>query len=247
MFSAQFGVKGKGSRTEKGALRRDEIAATEEMCIKACQEELKNDKSYQDLANKLKLLEDRGGVLKYRRKLENSDLDMESQQPIILAKDHRPTKVLIEECHRKVHYGGVRATLGELRSRFWVPKGQQVVKKVFRDCVTYKKEQCKPIGAPPTASLLEFRVREAPPFSKVGIYFAGPLFVKTKPGEMVKAYVALFTCCVTRDVHLDLVTDLTATTLVRCLRKCAAGRGTPSSSVIISDKAKTIKASAKLV
>ena len=62
---------------------------------------------------------------------------------------------------------------------------------------------------------------------------------------MVKAYVALFTCCVTRAVHLDLVTDLKATTFVRCLRKFVARRGTPS--VIISDNAKTFKTSAKLV
>ena len=185
--------------------------------------------------------------MKCRGRLENSDLDMESQQPIILMKDHRLmiTKLLIEECHRKVHHGGVRATLGELRSRFWVPKGRQVVKKVLREYATCKKEQCKPFGAPPTAALPEFRVREAPPFSKVGIDFAGPLFVKTKPGEMVKACVALFNCYVTRAVHLDLVTDLTATTFVRCQRKFAARRGTPS--VITSDNAKTFKASAKLV
>lgn len=192
--------KGKGVERRKGALRRSEIAATEEMWIKGCQEELKNDKSYQDLTSKLKL-EDQGGVLKCRGRLENSDLDMEAQQPIILAKDHRLTKLLIEECHRKVHHGGVRATLGELRSRFWVPKGRQVVKKVLRECVTCKKEQCKPFEAPPTAALPEFRVRESPPFSKVGIDFAGPLFVKTKPGEMVKAYIALFTCRVTRAVY----------------------------------------------
>ncbi|KAL9967410.1 hypothetical protein ACROYT_G025628 [Oculina patagonica] len=54
----------------------------------------------QDLTSKWKL-EDHGGVLKCRRRLENSDLDMKAQQPIILAKDHRLTKLLIEECHRK--------------------------------------------------------------------------------------------------------------------------------------------------
>ncbi len=107
--------------------------------------------SYQDLTSKWKL-EDHGGVLKCRRRLENSDLDMKAQQPIILAKDHRLTKLLIEECHRKVHHRGVRATLGELRSRLWVPKGRQVVKKVLREYVTCKKEQCKPFEAPPTAA-----------------------------------------------------------------------------------------------
>ena len=67
-----------------------------------------------------------------------------------------------------------RATLGELRSRFWVPWGRQVVKKVLRECVTCKKEHGRP-------------------FSRVGVDFAGPLFVKSNTGEMGKAYFALFT------------------------------------------------------
>ena len=62
---------------------------------------------------------------------------------------------------------------------------------------------------------------------------------------MVKSHVVLFTCCLTRAVHLDLVTDLSVTTFVRCLRKCAARRGAPS--LIISDNAKTFKATAKLL
>ena len=57
---------------------------------------------------------------------------------------------------------------------------------------------------------------------------------------MVKAYVALFTCCVTRAVHLDLVTDLTATTFVRCLRKFAARRATPSVDYSKTHSARTM-------
>ena len=94
----------------------------------------------------------------------------------------------------------MRTTLGELRSRFWVPKGGQVVKKVLRECVTCKRQQGKPFGSPPVAALPEFRVREAAPFSKVGVDFAGPLYVKSTNGDMVKSHIALFTCCVTRAV-----------------------------------------------
>lgn len=46
------------------------------------------------------------------------------------------------------------------------------------------------------------------PFSKTGVDFAGPSFVKDKSNEMRKVYVALFTCCVMRAVHLELVEDL---------------------------------------
>jgi hypothetical protein len=92
----------------------------------------------------------------------------------------------------------------------------------------------------------EFRAREAPPFSKVGIDFAGPLYVKDpKSRDMRKVYIAIFSCCVTRAIHLQLVNDLSAATCHRALRRFSARRGTPS--LIVSDNAKTFKAAAKAI
>jgi hypothetical protein len=71
------------------------------------------------------------------------------------------------------------------------------------------------------ADLPDFRVRQAAPYSKVGVDFAGPLYYKDSSG-MQKAYVALFSCCVTRALYLDLVKDLEAPTFKRCLRRFAA-------------------------
>ena len=85
-----------------------------------------------------------------------------------------------------------------------MPRARQVVKGVLSECVTCKKLKGKPYSSPPTAALPEFMVREAPPFSRVGVDFAGPLYVKSKKGEMEKVYIALFSCCVTRAVHLEL-------------------------------------------
>ena len=93
------------------------------------------------------------------------------------------------------------------------------------------------------AALPEFRVRESFPFSKVGVDFAGPLFVKSKIGESKKAYIALFSCCVTRAVHLELVEDLTSQTFRRALRRFSSRRGTPA--LIVSDNAKTFRATQK--
>ena len=89
------------------------------------------------------------------------------------------------------------------------------------------------------ASLPEFRVRESFPFSKVGVDFAGPLYVKDKTKEMNKVYIALFICCVTRAVHLELVEDLTSQTFRRALRRFSSRRGTPA--LIVSDNAKTFR------
>ena len=108
-----------------------------------------------------------------------------------------------------------------------------------------KKLEGKAYGSPPMAILPEFRVRESPPFSKVGVDFAGPLYVKGHEGKMTKCYIALFTCCITRAIHLELSENLLSSTFVNCLKRVCARRGTPT--LIIPDNAKMFKATAKLL
>ena len=160
------------------------------------------------------ILQDQLFVCKGR--LENSDLPLESRYPIILPKDHRLTELIVLDCHMKVHHLKVNATLTELRSRFWVTKGRQFVKKILNKCFVCRKLDGKPYAVPPVAPLPDFRVSEVPPFSHVGVDFAGPLFVKGKDG-MRKCYIILFSCCVTRALHLELAEDLTAITFTHSL------------------------------
>ena len=86
---------------------------------------------------------------------------------------------------------------------------------------------------------------EALPFSKIGVDFAGPIYTKGSSGEMNKCYIALFTCCITRAVNLELVENLSASTFVNCLRRVCSRRGTPS--LMVSDTPKTFKTTAKLL
>ena len=67
-------------------------------------------------------------------RLVNSDLESEARRPVILPRQHRFTRLVIEECHQGVHHSGVRATFAELRSRYWVPRGRQVVKRILSVC-----------------------------------------------------------------------------------------------------------------
>ena len=61
-FSYNLRSKDRGGERTKGALRRGKIAEAERVWIKASQEALKNDRNYEDLAQKLKL-EDHGGLI----------------------------------------------------------------------------------------------------------------------------------------------------------------------------------------
>ena len=88
--------------------------------------------------------------------------------------------------------------------------------------------------------LPHFRVQESFPFTCIGVDYAGLLYIK---GPQPKAWIVLFTCCVTRALHLDLVLDMSTETFIRCFRQFAARRGIPRK--IVSDNSKTFKSASK--
>ena len=111
---------------------------------------------------------------------------------------------------------GVKATMTELRSRYWIVKGRHHIRKILQNCSICRRFQGKSYAAPPAPPLPSFRVKEARPFSFMGVDFAGPLYVRdmaTHGGK--KTWICLYTCCATRAVHLDLVPDLTAEAFIR--------------------------------
>ena len=55
------------------------------------------------------------------------------------------------------------------------------------------------------------------PFEVTGIDFTGALYVRGNPGE-TKVYICLFTCAVSRAVHLEIVTDLTVECFLQAFR-----------------------------
>ena len=163
--------------------------------------------SFSQLVTQLGLVESEG-VLYCKGRLGESDLSLEAQHPIVLDNKHQYTNLLIKQCHEKAYHSGVRATLAEVRSMYWIPKGRQTVKKVVSKCVVCKKLEGKAFSAPPSTDLPSFRVKQAKPFSTIGVDFAGPLFVRKEGNQTEKVYIALFTCSSTRAVHLDLVEDV---------------------------------------
>ena len=133
----------------------------------------------------------------------------------------------------------MKETLGEIR-------GRSLVKAVIHKCVVCKRYGGKPFSSPPAPPLPSFRVTEAPPFTYTAVDFAGPMYVGREKGkEGDKVWICLFTCCVTRAIHLDLVRDMSTDTFIRALKRFSARRGLPKR--ILSDNAKTFKAAAKLL
>ncbi len=234
----------KRART-KGRLTVAELKEAENILIKEAQEEMKRDKGYKKVARELGVKEDTDGLLKCYGRLGNTEISEEAKQPILLPKYHPLSELYILRAHTRTRHGGVRDTLAELRSQFWIPQARQQVRKIRKKCCICRRYEGQSYHVPVTAELPEFRVKQSRPFSHVGVDFAGPMFVKQGKGASKKVYLCLFTCAVTRAVHLEIVEDLSMVEFLLCLRRFSGRRGMPS--LIVSDNAKTFKAAAKFL
>lgn len=102
-------------------------------------------------------------------------------------------------------HSGLQATLNQLRETYWILKSRQMTKSCVKCCLIYRRTRVK-AGQQVSAPLPKEPISEAQAFEITGVDFAGPVYVKP---DNKKAYIALFTCAVTRAVHLELVSDLT--------------------------------------
>ena len=226
-------------------LTATEIHEAESYWIRDVQKSMEQTGKFKQLTLYLIVVK-RDGIMICKRRLGNSGLEIGTKfPPIFLPREHRFTDLIIEDCHRRVGHLGLKATLVDVRMKFWIPKGRQYVESVLRKCSTCIRAQGKPYSNPIEAPLPGFRVEDVPPFTNVGIDFAGPLFHKGPNGNMRKCYIVIYICCTSRALHLDLVNDLSGPVFLRSLRRLAARRGTPT--LINTDNAKTFKFAAKFL
>ena len=180
---------------------------------------------------------DEDGLTCVGGRLQQSDFSFRQQHPWILPAKNRYCELLIQQNHENLMHAGVRDTLVQLRERYWIMRGRQLVKSVLSRCHVCRRFKAKP-AQQITAPLPRDRITESPPFEVTGVDFAGPLYVKVS-GALTKAYITLFTCAVTRAVHLELVSSQSTEHFLLALKRFIARRGL--CKVIYSDNAKTFK------
>ena len=195
------------------------------------------------LEKQLGVFKDKDGLLRCKGRLNNSSLDIKTRNPILIPRNHILANLIVKQSHENVLHNGVKETLMDLRSRFWIVKGRQLVKKIVHACKLCTRIQGLSYGHPEISQLPEFRVKEDLAFTSVGIDFAGPLFIKTESQALKKVYIALFTCATTRALHLEIVPNLSCEAFLLCLKRFVSRRGVPN--LIVTDNAKTFKAASK--
>lgn len=170
---------------------------------------------------------DEKGTLRVQGRIAQSDACYDTKHPIIMpAKDHL-TKLIIVDAHHQTMHGGPQIMLNFLRAKFWIIHAKEQVKKVYRECVICLRYTTKKT-TPFMGLLPEARLKPSKPFRSTGVDYCGPINIRFSPGrgaKSYKGYICLFVCMVTRAVHLEAVTDLTAKGFIAAFRRFTARRG----------------------
>ena len=170
---------------------------------------------------------DNGGLLRVGGRAANSPVSFAARHPLLLPSSHHVTELIVRHYHEINGHSGPERTLADIRQVFWIIKGRAAVKRVLSRCVTCRKLKAR-AETQMMGNLPESRVTpNEPPFSRVGIDYFGPFFVKRGRSEL-KRYGCIFTCLSTRAVHLEVSHSLDTDSFINALQRFIARRGEPT-------------------
>lgn len=170
--------------------------------------------------------------------LENPALSYERKHPIVIPASFWFFKVYVNYLHVKYFHANKLFLLSNIRSKLW-PVGcvNRLIKKVVYSCnvcARYKSKTYSSIMGPLPASRTELNR----PFSTVKVDFCGPFEVVCTGHRSIKAnkaYMAVFVCPAVKAIHIEVISDVSTSKFIACLRRFFGHRG--KSKMVYSDNA----------
>jgi len=98
-----------------------------------------------------------------------------------------------------------------------------MVAKHIRNCIVCKKSRGKTLDQK-MSDLPKDRLEPSPPFTYCAVDYFGPFYVKVRRSE-VKRYGALFTCLVSRAIHLEVVESMDTDSFLNAYLRFVGRRG----------------------
>ena len=135
--------------------------------------------------------------------------------------------------------------MAKIRERHWVPRLRKLDKRITRACYGCRRFRVKAYSSPPPGNLPRERTEGENPFQVIGVDYAGPLKYRVKAKMEGKANILLYTCSLTRALHLDLLPSLETKEFLRSFKRFIARRGRPET--VYSDNGKSFVGAAKWI
>ena len=162
-------------------------------------------------------------------------LPYDTRLPIILPRGHWLTTLVVKHYHEKgYHASGTNETLTDLSSRFWIIAARKEIRAWEKNCTECRRGKPKP-ASQVMAPFPQIRMKEPlRAISKIVVDFAGPFFTVQGRGKArQKRYLFLFTCLLSRAVHLELAFGLDTDAFLNAFFCMVNRRGLPHE--VVSD------------
>ena len=147
------------------------------------QRQVINEPEFEQRTANVGLVQGNDSLVRCHGRLGKSGLSEDAKRPILLPGKHPLTNLIIQQCHEIVGHSGVARMLAEVRSKYWIIKGRQVVRKIIKGCRRCKRFLVKRLQDNQTSQLPSFRVNQSRPFQYTGVNFAGPLHIRNGKEE----------------------------------------------------------------
>lgn len=166
----------------------------------------------------------KNGILRVGGRLDKSNLSFEQKHPQILTREMCITPLIINHFHALSGHSGRSYVLSSIRKNYWIVNGNATVRSVLGNCVKCKRIRGK-LSTQFMSELPPERLEcDSAPFTNTGLDYFGPFLIK-KGRTTFKRYGVIFTCMVSRAVHLEVSSDLTTDSFIMALRRFIARRG----------------------
>ena len=192
-------------------------------------------------------LEEGSDVVRSHGRIQHANLPAGTKFPVLLPSNSKISELIILATHMWNKHSGVQDTLIAIRQWCWLPKGRQQVKTILSRCKLCQRYDGPPFLNPGPPILPEERVAHTRPFLNTGVDYTGAIQIRgtSGSGDFDKVYICLFTCMVTRNIHLEVAVDLSAQTFLDLLRRFVANCSLPQ--LMISDHGTNLSATAKFL
>ena len=214
------------NRHRKGPLTSDDLREVRDWWIKREQAKDSQRPHFEHTKQSLNLIENDQGILECQGRIQG-------QHPVYLPADSEFTRKVVQRFHVETLHGGVLLTMAAVRETYWVPTLRQLVKAIRSKCWGCKRFTATPVVKPMPGKLPRDRTTGGAAFEVIGTDFAGPICYRDTNKRERKSYLVIFSCSLSRAVHLELIQNLEATTFLPCLKQLIARRGRPK--IIYSD------------
>ena len=163
-------------------------------------------------------------IVRIGERIKQASDSEEIKHSVVLPGQGHISELLVRHYHEKALHQGKGITLNEIRSSgYWIIGGSTVVSRLIHECVTCRRLREK-VQEQKMADLPSDRLEPAPPFTYCGVDYFGPWYVREGRKDL-KRYEVLFTCLVTRAIHLEIANSLETDSYINALRRFICRRG----------------------